>query len=94
MNKTVIALGTMFMITAMFTGVVLIAILRPDATATIIGFTGQTLTSIVGFIILFYNVDKVVKQTNGINTALISKSTGIPEAEIERMKNETNERKK
>lgn len=86
MNKTAIALAVMAMIIFMFAGVVLIALFRPDATATVIAFTGQTLANVVGFIVVFYNLDKIVKQTNGANTALISKVTGIPEEDIEKMK--------
>lgn len=86
MNKTVVAVAIVVMVTVMFSGVILVALFRPDATATIIAFVGSTVTTIVGVIVIIYNLDKVIKQTNGINSVLLSKATGASEDTIERAK--------
>lgn len=91
--KTSIILAVIVLIAIMFTGVIIIALFRPDATATVIAFVGSTLTTTVGTIVVLYNlrktnekVDRVEKQTNGINSSLLVSVTGQSISEIERHK--------
>lgn len=95
MNRTAITLAIVALIGIMFSGVVILAIFRPDATATVIAFIGQTLTSLITAVVIFYNLDKVSKkvekverQTNGINTALLAQVTDHSEDTIQRYKGE------
>ena len=89
-NQTSIIIAVLSLVAIMFTGVVVIALYRPDATATVIAFVGSTLTTTVGAIVVLYNLNKVKqvaerveKQTNGINTAMLAKVTGMSAEEID-----------
>lgn len=94
MNRTAIALGILGVTAIMFTGVIVVALFRPDATATVIAFVGSTLGTLVSMSVLLYGlnsvnkkVDHIEKNTNGINTALLTQITGHGEDTINRMKN-------
>jgi hypothetical protein len=90
---TSIILAVIGMVTVMFAGVILIALLRPDATATVISFVGSTLTTTVASVGIMYNlrktsakVEQIERQTNGINSSLLESVTGQSRETIERHK--------
>lgn len=90
MNKTAIVLGLFGIIAVSIAGAVLIAILRPDASASFIAFIGTTLTVAIGAVATIGAVSttlkRIEKQTNGTNTALLAATTGIPTEVITAMK--------
>lgn len=78
MNRTAVFLAFVAIAIAGFAGVVVIVVVRPDATATIINTLITLLTIVSGFAITAYSLTKVdgkvevvKKQTNGTLTALI-----------------------
>lgn len=96
MNKTVITIGIIILLGVLFVGIAAVAIIRPDVDITIlIGFAGTSITTIISFVVLFYGLnkvnertDRIEKNTNGINTALLSRVTGHGEDTIQRFKEE------
>lgn len=93
MNKTAIALAIIALVMLESVAVVAVAIYSPDILFTVIAFFGSSLTTLITAIVIIYNlsktnekVDKIEKQTNGMNTALLSAVTGHSEDTIERYK--------
>lgn len=93
MNRTAITLGIMGLVAIMFGGIIVLAIVRPDATAIVIAFCGSTLATLISAVVMFYGldktnkkIDKVERQTNGINSALLARATGMSEQTIDRHK--------
>lgn len=93
MNKTAIALAFVALVVVESVAVVAVAIYAPDITLIVIAFFGSSLTTLITAVVIIYNLDKtnqkvekIEKQTNGINTALLATVTGHGEQTIERMK--------
>lgn len=92
-NGTVVAVALVIGLILALVTVALIVVFRPDASATVITFAGTFLSVLVGFgtLVLGLNrigaaVEQVQKQTNGLNTALAAKVTGIAPSVIETLK--------
>lgn len=77
MNKTILIVCYFMLAAICFTGVIIIAIYKPDSTATVIGFVGVMLATVASSTMLFYGLDKtqqkiakVEENTNGNNNKL------------------------
>lgn len=91
-SRLYVTLAVIALVMVMFAGVVLIALLRPEAVATVISFVGSTLTTAIAAVLILIKVNKVERQTNGINTALMVKATGMTEEEIDGHKGVSSEK--
>lgn len=90
MNKTAIVLGLFGIIAVAITGAILIALLRPDASASFIAFIGTAFTVAIGAVATIGAVaptlNRIEKLANGANTALLAATTGLPPETINAMK--------
>jgi hypothetical protein len=92
LNKTVVFVSFVAIAMIGFAGICIIAIVRPDATATVINTLITVLTVVSGFAITAYSLGKVndkvevvQKQTNGTLSTLIA-ANNEKDAEILRLR--------
>lgn len=93
MNKTLITISILTLVAIMFIGIIIIAALKPDSLDRVIPLMASTLGSVVTLVVLIHGlgktnekVDKIEKNTNGINSALMASALGRTEDTIERWK--------
>lgn len=82
-SRLYITLALITMVIIMFCGVTVIALIKPEAVATIVAFVGSTLTTTITAVFILNKLNKVERQTNGINTALLASTTGMSKDEID-----------
>lgn len=93
MNKTLITLSILALVAIMFIGIIIIAAVNPNSLDKVIPLLASTLGSVITLVVMIHGlgktnekVDKIEKNTNGVNTALMAAALGRTEETIERWK--------